>query len=43
MLGIVFGIAAVIVMTAITEGGKEQQLEAIRQIGANSIQYMRQI
>ena len=25
-------------MTAITEGGKEQQLEAIRQIGANSIQ-----
>ena len=38
MLGIVFGIAAVIAMTAITEGGKEQQLEAIRQIGANSIQ-----
>ena len=38
MLGIVFGIAAVIAMTAITEGGKEQQLEQIRQIGLNNIQ-----
>ena len=38
MLGIVFGIASVIAMTAITEGGKNQQLEQIRQIGLNSIQ-----
>ena len=38
MLGIVFGIAAVIAMTAITEGGREQQLEQIRQIGLNNIQ-----
>ena len=38
MLGIVFGIAAVIAMTAITEGGKEEQLRQIRQIGANNIQ-----
>jgi len=37
-LGIVFGIAAVISMTAITEGGKRQQLEQIRQIGLNNIQ-----
>ena len=29
MMGIVFGIAAVIVMTAITEGGKQQQLQTI--------------
>ena len=38
MLGIVFGIAAVIAMTAITEGGKEEQLRQIKQIGANNIQ-----
>jgi macrolide transport system ATP-binding/permease protein len=38
MLGIVFGIASVIAMTAITEGGKRQQLEQIRQIGLNNIQ-----
>ncbi len=38
MLGIVFGIAAVIAMTAITEGGKQRQLEQIRQIGMNAIQ-----
>jgi len=38
MLGIVFGVAAVIAMTAITEGGKQQQLEQIRQIGMNNIQ-----
>ena len=38
MLGIVFGIAAVIAMTAITDGGKEEQLRQIRQIGANNIQ-----
>ena len=38
MLGIVFGIAAVISMTAITEGGKEEQLRQIRQIGASNIQ-----
>jgi macrolide transport system ATP-binding/permease protein len=40
MLGIVFGIAAVIAMTAITEGGKRQQLEQIRQIGLNNIQVL---
>jgi len=38
MLGIVFGIAAVIAMTAITEGGKREQLDQIRQIGMNNIQ-----
>jgi macrolide transport system ATP-binding/permease protein len=38
MLGMVFGIASVIAMTAITEGGKQQQLEQIRQIGLNNIQ-----
>jgi len=38
MLGIIFGIAAVIAMTAITEGGKRRQLEQIRQIGMNNIQ-----
>ena len=38
MLGIVFGIAAVIAMTAITEGGKDEQLRQIRQIGASNIQ-----
>ena len=38
MLGIVFGIAAVIAMTAITEGGREEQLKTLRQIGQNSIQ-----
>ena len=38
MLGIVFGIAAVIAMTAITEGGKQEQLRQIKQIGANNIQ-----
>ncbi len=38
MLGIVFGIAAVIAMTAITEGGKQRQLEQLRQIGMNNIQ-----
>ncbi|HAT09909.1 MAG TPA: macrolide ABC transporter permease/ATP-binding protein MacB [Planctomycetes bacterium] len=38
MLGIVFGIASVIAMTAITEGGKQRQLEQIRQIGMNAIQ-----
>jgi macrolide transport system ATP-binding/permease protein len=38
MLGIIFGIAAVIAMTGITEGGKRRQLEQIRQIGQNNIQ-----
>ncbi|MAE66209.1 MAG: hypothetical protein CMJ18_18215 [Phycisphaeraceae bacterium] len=38
MLGIIFGIAAVIAMTAITEGGKRQQLDQLRQIGMNNIQ-----
>jgi macrolide transport system ATP-binding/permease protein len=38
MLGIIFGIAAVIAMTAITEGGKQRQLQQIRQIGMNNIQ-----
>ncbi|MBA2482159.1 MAG: ATP-binding cassette domain-containing protein [Planctomycetes bacterium] len=38
MLGIIFGISAVIAMTAITEGGKQRQLEQIRQIGMNNIQ-----
>ena len=38
MLGIIFGIASVIAMTAITEGGKRQQLEHLRQIGMNNIQ-----
>ena len=38
MLGIVFGIAAVIAMNAITEGGKRRQLDQIRQIGLNNIQ-----
>jgi macrolide transport system ATP-binding/permease protein len=37
ILGIVFGIAAVIAMTAITEGGKEEQLKQIRAIGLNAI------
>ncbi len=37
MLGIIFGIAAVIAMTAITEGGKRQQIEALRQIGMNTV------
>jgi macrolide transport system ATP-binding/permease protein len=37
ILGIVFGIAAVIAMTAITEGGKEEQLAQIRRIGLNNI------
>lgn len=40
MLGMVFGIASVIAMTAITEGGKRQQLEQIRQIGLNNIQVL---
>ena len=38
MLGIVFGIAAVIAMTAITEGGKDEQLRQVRQIGQNNLQ-----
>jgi macrolide transport system ATP-binding/permease protein len=38
MLGIVFGIAAVIAMNGITEGGKRKQLDQIRQIGLNNIQ-----
>ena len=38
MLGIIFGIASVIAMTAITEGGKRQQLEHLRQIGMNNVQ-----
>ena len=38
MLGIIFGIASVIAMTAITEGGKQQQLEHLRQIGMNNVQ-----
>lgn len=37
MMGIVFGIAAVITMTAITEGGKQQQLEILSQIGLTTI------
>lgn len=36
-LGIVFGVAAVVAMTAITEGGKQQQLDLIRQIGQSNI------
>jgi macrolide transport system ATP-binding/permease protein len=38
MLGIIFGIAAVIAMNGITEGGKKKQLDQIRQVGLNSIQ-----
>jgi macrolide transport system ATP-binding/permease protein len=38
MLGIVFAIAAVISMTAITEGGKRQQLDQLRSVGQNAIQ-----
>lgn len=40
MLGIVFGIAAVIAMSAITAGGREQQLERIRQIGRSNVQVL---
>ena len=37
MLGIVFGIGAVIAMNGITEGGKQKQLQQIRQIGLNNV------
>ncbi len=37
MLGIIFGIAAVILMTAITEGGKQAQLDQLAQIGLRNI------
>lgn len=36
-LGIIFGVAAVIVMVAIGEGGKQSALEQIRQLGATNI------
>jgi putative ABC transport system permease protein len=38
MLGIIFGIGAVIAMNGITEGGKQKQLQQIRQIGLNNVQ-----
>jgi len=38
MLGMIFGVAAVIAMNGITEGGKRKQLEQIRQIGLNNVQ-----
>src|SRR3954466_3979750 len=36
-LGIIFGVAAVIIMVAIGEGTKESALEQIRQLGAQNI------
>jgi len=36
-LGIIFGVAAVIIMVAIGEGGKQSALEQIRQLGATNI------
>lgn len=36
-LGIIFGVAAVIIMVAIGEGTKQAALEQIRQLGANNI------
>jgi len=38
MLGIIFGVAAVIAMNSITQGGKQRQLEQLQQIGLNNIQ-----
>src|SRR3954466_5649648 len=36
-LGIIFGVAAVIIMVAIGEGGKQAALEQLRQLGARNI------
>lgn len=36
-LGIILGVAAVIIMVAIGEGGKQAALEQVRQLGANNI------
>src|SRR5205823_1018309 len=36
-LGIIFGVAAVIIMVAIGEGTKQSALEQIRQLGAQNI------
>ena len=36
-LGIIFGVAAVIIMVAIGEGTKQAALEQIQQLGANNI------
>src|SRR3954467_13241802 len=36
-LGIIFGVAAVIIMVAIGEGTKQAAMEQIRQLGANNI------
>src|SRR5215211_4413611 len=36
-LGIIFGVAAVIIMVAIGEGTKQSALEQLRQLGANNI------
>ncbi|MFA6112016.1 MAG: ABC transporter permease [Candidatus Latescibacterota bacterium] len=37
MLGIIFGVAAVIAMLSIGEGAKQESLEQIRQMGINNI------
>src|SRR5215213_5705524 len=36
-LGIIFGVAAVIIMVAIGEGAKQSAMEQIRQLGATNI------
>src|ERR1051325_3981109 len=36
-LGIIFGVAAVIIMVAIGEGGKQAALEQLRQLGGRNI------
>src|SRR5918993_1584489 len=36
-LGIIFGVAAVIIMVAIGEGTKQAALEQLKQLGANNI------
>ena len=37
MLGIIFGVAAVIAMLSIGEGAKQESLDQIRQMGINNI------
>ena len=37
MLGIIFGVAAVIAMLSIGEGAKQESLEQIRQMGISNI------
>src|SRR5436309_3831685 len=36
-LGIIFGVAAVIIMVAIGEGGKQEALSQLRQLGAKNV------